>query len=58
MNNTTRRYSRYMAEAFPFGPEYASAIERYKPLNADKFVGWTVAFAAVFVAVLLIVEAL
>lgn len=58
MNTTTRKYSRTMAEAFPHGPEYAIAIERYKPLKADTVVGWTLAFAAVFVAVLLIVEAL
>ena len=58
MNTTTRKYSRTMAEAFPHGPDYAIAIERYKPLKADTVVFWTILVSAVFVIGLLISEAL
>ena len=59
MNTTTRKYSRTMAEAFPHGPEYACAVERYsRPITADKAVAWVCAMGFLVVVVMLIAEAI
>ena len=51
----TRKYSRTLDEAFPFGPEYGCAIER--PIDAgDKLVLSACLAASVFMGVLFAVE--
>lgn len=50
----SRRYSRSMREAFPFGPEYGCAIER--PSRGHRVAYWTMGFAFVYLIGLLIWE--
>jgi len=52
----TRRYSRSMREAFPFGPEYGAAIERPRPYPRTLWV--TMGMAVVYLAGLLLWEVL
>ena len=54
----TRTYYRNSVLAFPKTAEYANPITRHKPrLNADSVVMYVCAFAVVFVALLLVLEA-
>ena len=56
---TTRTYHRSSVLAFPKTAEYAEAITRHRSrLSADSVVMYVCAFAFVFLALLLIVEAL
>ena len=48
LNNTSRRYPRTLAEAFPKEPQNAYAITQYRPHYGDWFVWITCAFAAGF----------
>ncbi len=50
----TRRYPRTMNDAFRTGPEYGCAIER--PRTGHRVAYWTMAFAVVYLAGLLIWE--
>ena len=50
----TRRFPRTSAEAFPRGAEYGCAIER--PSTGHRVSYWTMAFALVYLAALLIWE--
>lgn len=50
----TRRYPRSLNEAFPHGAEYGAAIER--PRTGHRVAYWTMAFAVVYLAGLLIWE--
>lgn len=52
----TRRYPRTMNDAFKTGPEYGCAIER--PRTGHRVAYWTMAFAVVYLAGLLIWELL
>lgn len=52
----TRRYSRSMREAFPFGPEYGAAIERPRPYPRTLWI--TIALGFVYVIALGVWEAL
>lgn len=57
--DTTRRYPRTMAEAFPRDPSYASSIERHQPLfarseAASAAIGIVFIFCAVILGVILI----
>lgn len=52
----TRRYSRSMAEAFPYGAEYGCAIE--KPSRRYRAAGWAMVGAFVYVIGLLVWEAM
>lgn len=37
MNTTTKKYARTMNEAFPYGVDYATAIERYETPKWEKW---------------------
>ena len=50
----TRRYPRTMNDAFRTGPEYGCSIER--PRTGHRVAYWTMAFAVVYLAGLLIWE--
>ena len=52
----TRRYPRTAADAFKTGPEYGCAIER--PSTGHRAAYWTMGFAMVYLAGLLIWELL
>jgi hypothetical protein len=55
--NTTRRHPRSMREAFK-DADYASSIERFGKRHSDRAVSWTLTFAGVFIAVMLVAEKL
>ena len=56
---TTRTHYRNSVLAFPKTVEYGCAIQRFAtPARADSCVMYTCAFAAFFVVVMLVVEAL
>lgn len=50
----SRRYSRSMREAFPFGAEYGCAIER--PSRGHRVANWTVAAGFVYLLALAVWE--
>lgn len=43
----TRKYSRTLAEAFPYGPEYGCAIERPAPNPYPRILWWAMLIGAV-----------
>ena len=47
MSMNTRKYSRTLAEAFPYGPEYGCAIERPAPNPYPRLLWWAMLIGAV-----------